>query len=212
MSNDDPGPAPVNWDRLAASYSRQAWLEQSSIGTLLDMLGPGLEDRLLDIGTGTGELLRELARRPFGPEHATGIDPSPAMLQQAPPLPAGWVLRKARGEALPFEDASFNPVTASWVLHVLEPETRERVISEVHRVLKPGGRFGSITIAPPQSHLARLLTAPVRAAADRWPSAFVGLNPFDPEPELLKAGFSTVSRSRNFRGYPALCLLATKPG
>ena len=123
--------------------------------------------------------------------------------------PAGtcW---KREGEDLRFEDASFELVTASWVLHILEPDIRQRVISEVHRVLKPGGRFGTITIVPPRSQLTRLLTAPARAAADRWPSVFIGLKPFDPESDLLAAGFSVNSRERNFRGYPALCVTARR--
>lgn len=178
------------------------------IRTLLDMISPASEVRLLDVGTGTGELLRALARRPLRPDRATGIDRSRAVLRQVPQLPSGWDLQEAAGEALPFEDASFDVVCASWVLHVLDPEIRQKVISEVRRVLRPGGRFGTITIAPPRSHIGRLLTAPARGAADRWPSAFIGLRPFDPEPELLAAGFATDSRNHNFLGYPALCVMA----
>jgi ubiquinone/menaquinone biosynthesis C-methylase UbiE len=45
----------------------------------------------------------------------------------------GW------GDALPFADASFNLITANMVMeHVKEPT---RILSEVHRVLRPGGRF-----------------------------------------------------------------------
>jgi len=210
VSEVGPSIGAVDWNRLAASYRRQVWLERSSIGSLLDMIEPGPGDRLLDVGTGTGELLRALAERPLRPDRADGIDASQAMLRQVPPLPGGWTLQEGPGEALPFEDATFDLVTASWVLHILEPETRQKVISEVRRVLKPGGRFAAITIAPPQSWIARLLTGPARAAADRWPSAFIGLSPFDPEPELLQAGFTAINRKRDFRGYPSLCLTARR--
>lgn len=201
----------VDWERLAPTYRRQVWLERSSLATLLRMLGPISSSRLLDVGTGTAELLRTLATLPNQPEEAFGVDPCQGMLERAAALPESWRLLGASGEDLPFADQSFDLVTASWVLHVLEPGTRERVIAECVRVLKPGGRFGSVTIAPPRSALAGILTAPARWAARRYPSQLVGLTPLDPTGDLIRAGLTEPFRKRDFRGYPALCLVATKP-
>lgn len=200
----------VDWDRLARAYPRQAWLERSSLGTALDLLDAGPQDRLLDIGTGTAELLSSLSRHRARPEEAIGIDPCRNMLSQAGPLPGGWRLQRADGQDLPFEDESFDLVTASYVLHVMNPDMRRQVLAEAARVLRPGGRLVTITITPPLSPLVRLLTAPARWAADRYPSVFIGLRPLDPGPELLRAGFSEIDRRRDFRGYPALCLLAAR--
>jgi ubiquinone/menaquinone biosynthesis C-methylase UbiE len=48
-------------------------------------------------------------------------------------------------QELPFGDAEFDCVFAGWLLyHVLD---RERAISECARVLKPGGRFATATLA-----------------------------------------------------------------
>jgi ubiquinone/menaquinone biosynthesis C-methylase UbiE len=132
------------------------------------------------------------------------------MLAQAGPLPDRWRLIEARGEQIPFPPASFDLVTISYVLHVVDPGTRERILSEAARVLRPGGRIATVTIAPPVSPVARAITAPVRWAAERYPSVFVGLRPHDPARDLERSGFSKPVRRRDFRGYPALCLLAVR--
>jgi demethylmenaquinone methyltransferase/2-methoxy-6-polyprenyl-1,4-benzoquinol methylase len=133
------------------------------------------------------------------------------MLEQAPDLPAGWSTVQASGERLPFPDGCFDLVTASYLLHVIDSGKRREVIAEVRRVLRPGGRFGCITIAPPLSPPARVLTAPGRWAACRFPDRLVGLRPLDPADDLADAGFTELGRRRDFRGYPALCLLAGTP-
>lgn len=203
-----PASAEPDWDALAALYGRQLWLERSSLRTLLDLLDPGPGDRLLDIATGTAALPAELAGRDDRPRDLTGIDRSPEMLRQAPDLPTGWKLETASASALPFAESSFDLVTASYLLHLLDRETRSKVITECLRVLKPGGRIGTITIAPPRHRATSLLTAPVRWAAERYPARFVGLRPLDPGPELTAAGFSETGRRLSFRGYPALCVAA----
>jgi ubiquinone/menaquinone biosynthesis C-methylase UbiE len=202
----------VNWDRLAASYPRQAWLEKSSLRTLVALIDPGAEERMLDVGTGTAELLQAMSRAPDRPNEAIGLDASRAMLGRARPLPPGWQLICARGEQLPFPDESFDIVTASYLLHVIDPDTRRLVVEECIRVLKPGGRFGAITITPPETKLGTVVTAPARWAAERYPSRLIGLRPLDPEPDLTRAGLIEPRRQRSFRGYPALCLVARKPG
>lgn len=202
---------PVDWERLAPAYHRQVWLERSSLATLLQMLGPARSSRLLDVGTGTAELLRTLAKLQSPPEEAFGVDPCQGMLERAAALPESWQLLRASGEDLPFDDESFDLVTASWLLHLLESDLRKRVIAECVRVLKPGGRLGVITIAPPRSALAGILTVPARWAARRYPSKLVGLTPLDPTDDLVRAGLAEPFRRRDFRGYPALCLVADKP-
>src|SRR5690606_36947516 len=48
-------------------------------------------------------------------------------------------LHVAIAEALPFEDASFDIVSAIYLFHELPPEVRRTVAAEFSRVLKPGG-------------------------------------------------------------------------
>jgi len=96
--------------------------------------------RLLDVGCGIGLVSEPLARLGYA---VTGIDPSPHSLELARERAARAGLaigyRVGRGEDLPYPDASFEVVTCCDVLeHV---EDLPRVLSELARVLTPGGVF-----------------------------------------------------------------------
>lgn len=110
-------------------------------GVLGRRLGPpaaGL--RVLDIGCGGGFLAEEFAAHGA---QVTGIDPSPASVGAARAHAAERGLRidyrTGAGEELPVADASFAVACCCDVLeHVTDVD---RVISEVARVLEPGGLF-----------------------------------------------------------------------
>lgn len=95
---------------------------------------PQPDDTVLDAGTGIGTLARFAAPRV---RRVTGIDLAPAMLAQARRAPGiAWV----RGDLhrLPFADRSFSVVMACFGLNATDPD---RSLSEVRRVLPPGGRL-----------------------------------------------------------------------
>ena len=88
---------------------------------------------ILEIGCGTGMILKEID--PIA-RSAKGIDISPGMLEQA--KARGLDVQVASATELPFEDESFDMVYSFKVLaHV---EEIEKAMSEVARVLRPGGR------------------------------------------------------------------------
>src|SRR5512141_722223 len=96
--------------------------------------------RLLDIGCGGGVLTEEFARLGC---RVAGIDLSPRSITvaQAHAAQSGLAIDYRVGDAtsLPFEDGSFEAVTCCDMLeHVSD---WQRVISEVARLLKPGGLF-----------------------------------------------------------------------
>lgn len=201
---------PTRWDALASSYRRQLWLERRPLRRLLDLVAVAPGEELLDVATGTAALLEELARRERRPRTAVGLDSSRAMLALAPSLPEGWRLEQADATAMPYPDGSFDVVTACYLLHVLQPAPRRAAIAEIARLVRPGGRVATLTIAPPRGALARVLSAPVRAAAERSSGRLQGLSPLDPGAELAAAGLRETARARSLAGYPSLSLVATR--
>jgi 2-polyprenyl-6-hydroxyphenyl methylase/3-demethylubiquinone-9 3-methyltransferase len=133
------------------------WDEKEPLSTLRTMLNPArfgyfrkvLVERLqidpkgavtLDVGCGGGLLAEEFARLGC---RVTGVDPSEPSLATARAHAArsGLVIdyRPGVGEALPFEDQSFDIVYCCDVLeHVADVD---RTIEEIARVLRPGGVF-----------------------------------------------------------------------
>ena len=136
-------PAVANdYDSFAEAYS--AMNEASLINAyyerpaLLDLAGDVAGHRILDAGCGSGPLFAALRERGA---IVTGLDKSAAMLELARRrLGADTDLRAADlGEPLPFPDDTFDDVTASLVLHYLRDWGP--ALTELHRVLKPGGRL-----------------------------------------------------------------------
>jgi SAM-dependent methyltransferase len=101
---------------------------------LLDAAEAGAGTRLLDVGCGSGELVRLATDRGA---RAAGCDPSPAMLAIAERSTPDADLRLAGVEAMPWPDGSFDVVTAVNALQLAEDEAA--ALQEVRRVLAPGG-------------------------------------------------------------------------
>lgn len=109
-------------------------------------LAPG--HRVLDIGCGIGAPAIRIARREKC--HITGINISAEQVRQGRSLveQEGLSDRIALSEGnaleLDFEDASFDAILCVEVAGdiCVTPEQKQRLIGEMHRVLKPGGRIG----------------------------------------------------------------------
>ena len=92
-------------------------------------------DRLVDLATGTGLLLRRLAAAPVRPRAAIGVDRSAGMLAHVGELPAGWSTLNADARAVPLPDGSADVVTCAYLLHLLDPADRAAVLAEARRLL-----------------------------------------------------------------------------
>jgi ubiquinone/menaquinone biosynthesis C-methylase UbiE len=181
------------YDRMAEGYAR-CWAPvlRSSAEAVLDQLvgspGPpaetGAPARLLDIGTGTGTLgLAALERWPA--IRVSAIDASAAMLEVAernasrrlaPERRARYATTRASADELPFEDGSFDLAVSSFVLQLVP--NRAAVLREVHRVLRPGGKFAWVT----------WLRADVEYAPDRIANEVLGTFGFEPPVADGRAG------------------------
>jgi SAM-dependent methyltransferase len=110
---------------------------------------PGL--RVLDLASGTGQPALDLARAVGPTGHVTATDLSTAMLatveRNAREAGLGNIaFRQADAEALPFPDASFDVVTSR--LGAMYFVDFQRALSEIKRVLKPGGRVAFAVWGP----------------------------------------------------------------
>jgi demethylmenaquinone methyltransferase/2-methoxy-6-polyprenyl-1,4-benzoquinol methylase len=120
---------------------------------------PGM--RVLDVGCGTGDLTLILARM-VGPQgHVIGLDLTPAMLEVARAkvarsgLGARIELVEANALHLPFEDQSFDGVTAGFSLRNMAD--LDGALAEMWRVLKPGGFAVSLDVSKPSAPVVRPL-------------------------------------------------------
>ncbi len=112
---------------------------------------------VLEIGGGTG------ANLPFYGAVTSLVftDPDPAMLRiaRAKPRPSRLdvTFLEATAEALPFPAASFDTVVATLVLCSVSNPLQ--ALAEIHRVLRPGGRFLALEHVRPRGWLGYLADA-----------------------------------------------------
>jgi ubiquinone/menaquinone biosynthesis C-methylase UbiE len=136
------GGAVVHW---AARYDVLVWL--LSLGRVNRMYGRLLApahlragESVLDVGCGTGSLVR-VARQQVGTTgRVAGIDASPAMIARARKKVPDARFEVAFAQSLPFADAEFDVVVNTLMLHHLPRVDRDAAMREMRRVLKPGGR------------------------------------------------------------------------
>ena len=142
--------------------------------TVLDLLGLGRSfhqevarlaqvqpgEVVLDLGCGTGTLLETLlTQRPEA--RYVGVDPDAQVL--------GIASRKLRrhasvvrlltgyGDNLPVADRAFDIVVSTLTFHHLTDLAKRATLTEVHRVLRPTGRFLLIDFGRPTSRAAKVL-------------------------------------------------------
>ncbi|MCB8931841.1 MAG: class I SAM-dependent methyltransferase [Chthonomonadaceae bacterium] len=125
---------PSEYDRMRRLEDRYWWFvgrRTLALG-LLDSARLRGHPRVLDLGCGTGAVLGELAKK----ADTVGVDMSDQALEYSAERGLRHLVR-GRGEALPFESASFDAVVALDVFEHIEDHGS--AFRETFRVLKPGG-------------------------------------------------------------------------
>ncbi|HEY1428957.1 MAG TPA: bifunctional demethylmenaquinone methyltransferase/2-methoxy-6-polyprenyl-1,4-benzoquinol methylase UbiE [Candidatus Tumulicola sp.] len=112
------------------------------------VLGTHANDRILDLCCGTGDLVFNLVRHD-STLAITGADFCAPMLERARERAAAAHVRadfvEADAMALPFDDGAFDGATMGFSLRNVEDVNR--VLAEVLRVLRPGGKFVNLDIS-----------------------------------------------------------------
>ncbi|TMB63540.1 MAG: ubiquinone/menaquinone biosynthesis methyltransferase [Chloroflexi bacterium] len=132
----------IGWRRRAVASAR---------------LGDG--ERALDIGTGTGDLAFDLLGASDPTSRVAGVDLSTAMLERARHraarrgLAARYETARADGQRLPYPNASFDRVVASFTVRNFGDLGAG--LREMRRVLRPGGRAVILELSTPRNPLVR---------------------------------------------------------
>jgi ubiquinone/menaquinone biosynthesis C-methylase UbiE len=120
---------------MGAGHTRQMLIEQAGFQS---------NQRVLEIGCGTGTLLTLIARQYPGLA-AVGLDPDPKALARARTKAArsGVSVQLDQGfaDSMPYLAGSFDRVLSSFMFHHIPTPAKLPTLREVRRVLKPGGLF-----------------------------------------------------------------------
>jgi SAM-dependent methyltransferase len=118
----------------ARDYGRNASFVHGLAGGVLEWLDAKPNESILDLGCGDGQLTQRIAA---AGACVVGVDASTEMVAAA--RSRGIEVREGNAESLPFPDSSFDAVFSNAALHWVRGQ--DAMMAEVHRVLKPTGRF-----------------------------------------------------------------------
>ena len=127
----------AGYEQLMGRWSREL------APAFIEFVGIGTNEKILDVGCGTGSLTLELASRTEAGE-IVAIDYSPTFVEAARQRNSDprVSVQQADATALPFADGSFDRALALLVLHFVSDAPL--AIREMRRVVKSGGTVGAV--------------------------------------------------------------------
>lgn len=179
-----------NYDRMSRWYDLFAGSEKKFTETGLQILGAKAEERVLEIGFGTGHSLITLARQVGETGLVVGVELSPGMIEvarkriQAKSPERSAQMIQGDGTLLPFVSNSFDVVFLSFTLELFSEAEIPVVLNECHRVLKHEGRLGVVSLAKRDVLACRLY----ERGHERWP-AMLDCRPIELRKSLEAGGF-----------------------
>lgn len=225
-----PDPTAVNsmFARIAGRYDVANRLLSGGIDLwwrrcLIKAVAGGQPRDVLDLATGSGDVAFALARGLPEGTPITGMDFCQPMLDEAVKKQPGVkqaehiVFKQGDGLNLPCEDASFDAATISFGLRNMAD--RHRCLSELHRVLRPGGRLWVLEFSQPRRglrpfyyfylrHILPLIAAVVTGDKSAYDYLCGSIEQFPTHEgiadEMRAAGFTKISVNRLTGGIVAL--------
>ena len=157
-----------HYERMARIFGLNEDFYKRAIGDLR------LEDgmKALDMGCGTGALSFALAHRSSPRCTIHGVDLSEDQTIYASNRPGGQggalhFSTASMDEAL-FPDGALDLAMTSLALHEASPEVRRAALSNIARMLKPGGKFLLVDVAKPQLRGWGLVLRPLMALTEKF--------------------------------------------
>jgi ubiquinone/menaquinone biosynthesis C-methylase UbiE len=187
---------------LFDSVSRLANREGQVKSGLIEQAQLRSGQSVLDIGAGTGTLAI-MAKRVEPGCDVRGLDADPKILDIARRKAQAAGVEVAFDEALatelPYGDGSFDRVLSTLFFHHLDPAGRRQGLTEIRRVLRPGGELHVADYTRAADPLQAVMTWQVRLADGRERTREL----FDGElPHLLvEAGFQDVAELHRIRTF-----------
>lgn len=141
MSDNEWTPAPASWwERNMVPRLIGCACAQGQIMKKRSLVVPKAEGDVLELGCGGGinmEFYDPQKVRSF-----SGVDPSPGLLDRSRAAAQQYAMeadiKGGIGEAMPFDDASFDTVVCTFTLCSVSEQ--QQVLTELRRVLRPGGK------------------------------------------------------------------------
>jgi len=140
----------TDWNKRAKFYNSLDWVNKDELlSQVVEVAGVLKNEKVLDIGTGTGKVL--IALKEQCPEaDYYGVDISQSMLDKIEASYGFNLSIRTMEDLQGVKDSDFDLVTARMVFH--HATNLEEAMNEVYRVLKPGGRFVLCEGNPPDRY------------------------------------------------------------
>ena len=200
-SNNEHYIPALSYDQLTFLYDpvvRLTTRESAFKSALLAQARILLGHRVLDLACGTATLTIAI-KQAYPHTTVVGIDGDPVILRQARAKAqrAGVEVQLDEGlsYALPYADASFDRILSSLFFHHLTRENKLRTLTEVWRVLKPGGALHVADWGTPQNVVMKIASQGiVRLDGATTKDNFAGLLP----EFIAQVGFTNVQEMWHF--------------
>lgn len=175
----------------------------------------GRVERVLEIACGVGQATVQFKRR-FPDADVTGLDVGLPVLRYAhmrsAQLGADVDYVQAVAEDMPFEDGRFDMVMSYIFFHEVPVEVMKGVLREVHRVLRPGGKFSIFEFPSASQNLPPAMRFMIdydsRDNCEPYSPGFVYA---DFRALIAEAGFEVADGGKPMNDF-LQSIVATKPG